>query len=121
MTANDTIKTVNEMTSKGVDRFASLGEVNLRSFEQVAARQFDAVNVAMDYGVRMMKLATDSKRYEDFFKGQIQATKELSERVMSESKTNLDVATQLRDEYRTWFEKNMADLSADLRKGAVAA
>jgi phasin family protein len=120
MTANDTFNTVNEITNKGVERMSSLGELNLRIFERLAARQVDAVNLAVEHSVRLTKLATESKDVTEFFKSQAEAAKELSERVLSESKVNLQLAGQTRDDYRVWFEKNLADVSADLRKAVPA-
>jgi phasin family protein len=120
-TVNDTMSTVNEMTNKGFERMTSLSELNLRVFERLAARQMDAVNLFMEHGIRVMKLATESKGYNELVKGQVEAAKELSERLMSESKTNISLAGEVRDDYRHWFEKNLAEVSADLRKGAPTA
>lgn len=116
-TVNDTMNTVNEMTNKGFERMTSLGELNLKIFERIAARQMDAMNLFMEHGIRVMKVATESKGYNELFKGQVDAAKELTERLMSESKTNMSLAGQVRDDYRHWFEKNLAEVSADLRKG----
>jgi hypothetical protein len=120
-TVNETMNTVNEMTNKGLERLTSLGELNLRTFERLAARQMDAVNLFVEHGVRVMKLTTESKGYNEYLKGQVEATKELSERLMSESKSNVTLAGEVRDDYRHWFEKNMAEVSADLRKGVPTA
>ena len=117
----NTINTVNEMTTKNVERMTSLGELNVRMFEKMSARQMDAMSLYMEHAMRVMKLATESKGYNEFFKGQVEATKELSERVMAESKTNLTLAGQVRDDYRTWFEKTLADVSTDLRKAVPVA
>jgi phasin family protein len=121
MNTNDTMKTVNEMTSKSVERMTSFGELNVRIFEKMASRQMDGLTLYMDHAMHVMKLATESKGYNEFFKGQVEATKELSERVMSEGKNTMELVGQSRDEYRDWFEKNMADVSADLRKSVTAA
>lgn len=116
-TVTDTMSTVNEMTNKGFERITSLGELNLKIFERLASRQMDAVNLFMEHGIRVMKIATESKGYNEYFKGQVDATKELTERLMSESKTNMSLAGEVRDDYRHWFEKNLAEVSAELRKG----
>ena len=116
-TVNETMNTVNDITNKGVERMTGLGELNLRIFERLAARQMDTVNLYMEHGIRVMKLATESKGYNEFFKGQVEATKDLSERLMTETKTTMALAGDVRDEYRNWFEKNLAEVSADLRKG----
>jgi hypothetical protein len=120
MTANVSINTVNELNSKGIERLTSLGEINLRYLESVTTRQVDAFNLYLEHGVRLLKLATESKGYNDFFKGQVEATKDLSEHVAAESKTYLQLAGEARDDYRAWFEKSLAEVSADLRKGAAA-
>ena len=120
-TVNDTMNTVNEMANKGFERMTSLGELNLKLFERVAARQMDALNLFMEHGIRVMKIATESKGYNESFKGQVDAAKELSERLMTESKTNMSLAGEVRDDYRHWFEKNLAEVSADLRKGVPTA
>jgi phasin family protein len=116
MTANETMSTVNDMTNKSVERLTSLGELNLRIFERLAARQMDAMNLFMEHNVRVMKLATEAKGYNELFKGQTEAAKELSERLMTESKTNMQLAGEVRDEYRSWVEKNLGEVTADLRK-----
>jgi len=121
MNTNDTMKTVNEMTSKSIERMTSLGEINVRIFEKMAARQMDALSLYMEHAMRVMKIATESKGYNEFFKGQVDATKELSERFVTESKTTMQAVGEARDDYRTWFEKNMSEISVDLRKNVSVA
>ncbi|NEX21558.1 phasin family protein [Thiorhodococcus mannitoliphagus] len=121
MNATDSMKTMNELTNKSVERMTSLGELNVRIFEKMAARQMDAVTLYMDHAMRMMKVATESKGYNEFFKGQVDATKELSERMIAEGKSTMQIASEARDDYRGWVETNMSEISADLRKSASAA
>jgi len=120
-TVNETFNVVNEIANKGVERMTSLSELNLRIFERLAARQMDAVNLCMEHSMRTMKLATESKGYNELIKGQVEAAKDLTERLMAESKSNVALAGEVRDDYRVWFEKNMAEVSADLRKVVPAA
>jgi hypothetical protein len=121
MNTTDSLKTVNELTNKNVERMTSFGELNVRLFEKLAARQMDAVNLYMEHSMRLMKLATESKGYNDLFKGQVDASKDLSERVVSEGKASIQLAGEVRDDYRAWFDKNAAEISADLRKNVAAA
>ena len=120
MNTTDTMKTVNELTNKNFERMTSLGELNVRVFEKMAARQMDALGIYMDHTMRMMKLATESKGYNDFFKGQVEAAKDLSERVIVEGKGVMQLANDSRDDYRTWFEKSLSEISADLRRTTAA-
>lgn len=120
MTANESFKTLNDFAHKGVEQASSLGELNLSIFERLAARHVDAVNMAVEHSVRLARSMAESKGYSDLLKSQVEASKELSECLISESKENLQLAGQVRDDYRVWFEKSLAEVNADLRKAVPA-
>jgi hypothetical protein len=123
MTVKDNVNAINELTDKGMARMNALGELNLKAAEKVVARQMDAFNLFMEQGVRLMTLATEAKGYSDFYKGQIDMAKEMTQRMMAESKTNMQVAGELRDEYRGWLDAAMAEArdSKDVVRNAVTA
>jgi hypothetical protein len=70
----------------------------------------DLMNLFMEQGVRMMSLATEAKGYSDLYKGQVEMAKEVTERIMAESKTNMKLVGEIRDEYRGWFDSAMAEV-----------
>jgi len=121
MTMNDTFKTANDMTAKGMDRMNSLAELNMRAWEKVAGRQMDGFSLCLEQGLRMMKVATESKTYNDYFKGQVEIVKDVTEQMMAETKTNMKLAGEVRDDYRAWYEKGLSELSSDLRQSAASA
>jgi len=84
MSTNETMTAVNEIASKGIERMTTLSELNLSFLERMAARQMDALNLCIDHGVRVMKLVNESKGYNEIVKGQVEAAKDLSERVVAE-------------------------------------
>ena len=110
MSTQDVIKTYTDMTNQNVERMNALGELNLKIAEKVAARQMDVMNLFMEQGVRMMKLATEAKGYGELYKGQVDMAKEMTEKLMAESKTSMALAGEIRDDYRGWFDAAMADL-----------
>jgi phasin family protein len=121
MTTKETVNLMNDMGNKGFERLNTLGELNLRTWENLVTRQMDTVSFAMEQGIRQVKLATESKGYTDYMKGQVELAKETSERAMEEAKASLKVAGEVQEDYRAWMQKGMSDLSADLRKGASPA
>jgi hypothetical protein len=121
MTVKDNINAINEMGNKGYERMNALAELNLRTWETLAARQMDAMNLLMEQGMRQMKLATESKGYNDFVKGEMELSKEMSSRMMEEAKANMKIAGQVRDDYRSWFQQGVSEVSAEMRKAAPAA
>ena len=121
MSVKETMNLFNEMGNKGFERLNALGELNLKVWESLAARQLDAVNLLMEQGTRQMKLATESKGYNEYVKGQVEIARETGERLMAETKTNMQLAGQVRDDYRAWVQQGVSDLSAEMRKTAAAA
>ena len=121
MTMKDNINAVNEMGNKGFERINSLGELNLKVWEKLAARQMDALNIMMEQSMRQMKMASEAKGYNEFVKGQVEMAKVASERMMVETKTNMELAGEVRDEYRDWMQSGVSELTAEMRKTATVA
>jgi hypothetical protein len=121
MSTSDTLKAVNDLTNKSIERAASLSELNFRIWDKLANRQVEAMAPYFDHAVRLAKLATEAKGYNEFFKGQVDATKDLSERVVADSKSTLQAFGEVRDDYRDWLETSLADVSSGLRKNVAIA
>lgn len=121
MTINDSVKAANDLTAKGMDRVSSFAELNMRAWERLAARQMDAFSLCLEQGVRLMKLATEAKSYNDYLKGQVEIVKDVTDRMMVETKTNMKLAGEVRDDYRAWYEQSLSGLSADLRQAVAPA
>lgn len=123
MSTKDMLNSYTEMTDKAMSQMNTLGEMNLKVTETLANRQMDMMNLFMEQGVRMMTLATESKGYTEFYKGQIEMTKDMGERMMTESKANMKLANDLRDDYRGWFDAAMTEAknSSAAVRDAVAA
>jgi phasin family protein len=115
-TANEGFEMFNDLGSKGYESARQLGELNLRAMEKLVTRQMDAVNLVMESGLRQVQLATEAKGYSDLVKGQLELAKELGERVMEESRSNVKLASDTRDEYRVWFEQNVKTVSEKMAK-----
>jgi hypothetical protein len=110
MSSQDVVKTYSDLTNQNVERLNALGELNLKVAEKMAARQVDVMNLFMEQGVRMMKLATEAKGYSELYKGQVDMAKEMTEQLMAESKTNMALVGEIRDDYRGWFDAAVAEL-----------
>jgi hypothetical protein len=121
MNAKESLNMINEMSTKGFDRLNALGEINLRAWEKVTARQMDAVNLMVEQGLRQVKLATESKGYNELIKGQVELAKELSGRMMEETKASMQMAGEVRDQYRGWVEQGVSELTAEMRKNTQSA
>ena len=118
MTVKDNMSQISEMGNKSFERMNALGELNLKVWEKLAARQMETANLMMEQSARQVKLATESKGYTEFVQGQVELAKEVSERMMAEAQNTMQLANQVRDEYRAWFERGVADVTAEVRKAS---
>ena len=121
MNAKEDLESMNEMGNKGMEKLNKLGELNMKALEKLASRQMDAMNFMMEQSMRQMKLASESKGYSEFVKGQVELAKETSERMMEETKANMQIATEVRDDYRSFVQEGMSELSEGVRKASPAA
>ena len=121
MSMKDNLSLFNEMSATGFERLNNLGELNLKVWEKLADRQMDAINLVVDQGVRQMQLATEVKGYNDLVKGQVDLVRETSERLVTESKTNLQLAGEVRDDYRAWVQEGVSEFNAGVRKTSTLA
>jgi hypothetical protein len=96
-----------EMSGKGYEAARELGEINLRTMEKLVGRQMDTVALLMESGLRQVEMVAGAKGYNELLNGQIEEVKGLGARVMKESRTNMKLAGDTRDEYRVWIEKGM--------------
>ncbi|MGB5736784.1 MAG: phasin family protein [Thiohalocapsa sp.] len=123
MSTKEALNTYTELSNKSVERMNSLGELNLKVVETVTTRQMDVMNLFMEQSLRMMSLASEAKGYSDLYKGQVEMAKTVSERMMEESKAGMKLASEIRDDYRGWFDAAMADVkdSSNVVRNAVTA
>lgn len=119
--AKDGISAMNEMGSKGFEHLSNLGELNLKIWEKLAARQIESAKAMMEQGARQMKVVGEAKGYNDLVKGQLDMAKEVGESVMAETKTNMELAGEVRDDYRSWVQTGVSEITAEMRKTVTAA
>jgi len=121
MTKKDNLSAINEISTKSIERMNSLGDLNLKIWEKMAARQLEALNLMMEQSVRQMKIASEAKGYNEFVKAQVEMAKEASERMMEEVRTNMALANEVRDEYRAWAQAGMSEMTAEIKKNVASA
>jgi hypothetical protein len=123
MSTKNVMSTYNDLTKKSVERVNALGDLNLKVAETVATRQMDMMNMLMEQGLRMMTLTSEAKGYSDLYKGQVEITKDVAERLVEESKNGMKLAGQIRDDYRGWFDAALAEMkdSSTTVRNAVTA
>lgn len=116
ITSKDSIEMISDLSNKSYEAVKSLGEINLRLMERTLARQMDALNVLMDGGLRNLKIVAEATGPNDVVRGQVDLVREFSERMLVEGRETVKLATDTRDEYRTWLEQGVQVFSEKMNK-----
>jgi len=116
MNAQKNLEAVNEMGTKAMENLNKLAELNMKVLEKITSRQMEAMNFMMEQSKRQMKLASESKGFDEFVKGQAELAKETSERMLEESKASMKIATEVREDYRAFVQQGMSTISEEVRK-----
>ena len=120
-TAKENFEMFSEMSGKGYEAARQLGEINLRVMETMLGRQMEAISLFMETGLQQAKMVSEAKGYNELVKGQIAMAQDLGKRVLEESRTNMQLASDSRDEYRAWFEQGMETVREETAKVRQAA
>jgi hypothetical protein len=80
-----------------------------------------SVSLMMETGLRQAKAASEVKGYNELAKIQVEFAKELGQRMVEETRQNLKLAGDARDEYRVWFEKGMVDVKEKMAQATAKA
>lgn len=119
MNINETFSLFNELTKQNMERLSALGEINMRAFEKMTQRQMDCFNLFVEQSNRTVKMASESKGSSELLKGQVELGKEMSETMMGRARENMELATELRDEYRAWVQSGVEAAQAEMKKGVA--
>jgi len=107
----DFVNTMNTFGKNAVEAAKSLGEINTKIAEQVIERQLAAANLMVESGVNQAKLAQETKDVKEYWSKQAALTDEYAGKAMDLAKQNVELAQQLGEQYKAWFDKGFAQAS----------
>ena len=117
--ANDTMKLFKDITEKSVASFKSVGELNLRTFEALAAKQVEIVQGAADAGVKQSALFTDVKDVNELLSAQSDLANVYTEN-LSKSVTEItDILKGAQEELAGLTEAAFEDAKVNAEKVAA--
>lgn len=116
---NDTIKLFKDIAEKSVASFKNVGELNLRTFEALAAKQVEIVQNAADAGVKQSAIFTDSKDVNDLLSAQSDLANSYTE-TLTKSVTEIsDILKGAQDELTGLAEVAFEDAKVNAEKVAA--
>ena len=117
--ANDTMKLFKDITEKSVASFKSVGELNLRTFEALAAKQVEIVQGAADAGVKQSAIFTDAKDVNEVLAAQSDLANVYAENLSKNVTEITDILKGAQEELTGLAEEAFEDAKANAEKVAA--
>ncbi|MDD3447612.1 MAG: phasin family protein [Gammaproteobacteria bacterium] len=104
---NEMFSRMTEMSQNAWKPFVELGEITTRAMERAGQQQMTLINEALQDSARYTQNFTDVKDVKELVELQSRLMTEVSEKLFSVARQNVDNAMQTGSELSKWFETSI--------------
>lgn len=113
---NEAMKLYQEMTEKTVESVKRLSELNLRTFETLAAKQIEIMQSCMDAGVKQSELLTDVRDVNDMVSAQTELATSCADKFSANMTETADIMKTAQTELTGLVEEAVSDAKENAKK-----
>jgi phasin family protein len=113
------MKLFKDITEKSVASFKSVGELNMRTFEALAAKQVEIVQGAADAGVKQSAVFTEAKDVNEILSAQSDLATAYADKLSNSVTEISDILKGAQEELTGLAEVNFADAKSNTEKVAA--
>ena len=95
---NEYLEMVNQFNENVFASAKRIGELNMRTFEQLAAKQAKVVNDCMESSAKQVEVLTSAKDYNEAMAAQSELLKGCNEKFLANLRETAEMMTEVRDE-----------------------
>jgi phasin family protein len=121
ITAKENLEMFKEFGTTGYETLRTLTDLNVRTYEKLVEKQAETFNLFVDAGIELVKLSSEAKDPKAFIESEVELAKQLSENLVAKSRESLEVAAEVRDEYKSFAEANVEAFTAKVSEAAQKA
>ena len=119
---NDILKNIETLNKATMDSVKRLGDINMRTFEKLTQRNFEATADYLDSSMQQLKVMGESKDIQAAAKEQTRLGTELNEKFVGHAKKTAEVLNEVKAEFTDWAQDGMNAVGAPiLNAGKKAA
>lgn len=115
-TPKENFEMLKEVAGNGYEAARQLGDINLRTWNNLLEKQLDMFGVWVDAGVKQVELTSTAKDYKDYLGSQATLTQELAEKLIAGGREAISTGTEAQGEYRAWYEKSVQSMTDNWNK-----
>ena len=118
---NEVLKMVNEFNEKCFASAKRLGDLNMRTFEQLANKQAEIFNACLDSSAKQYEVLTTAKDYKEAVAAQGELLKGCNEKFLANLRETAEMMTSVREELTGMVEEAVKYTSDSVEKAGVLA
>jgi phasin family protein len=118
---NDYLEMVNQFNENVFASAKRMTELNMRTFEQLAAKQAQVMNDCMESSAKQIEVMTTAKDYKDAMAAQSELLKGCNEKFLANLRETTEMMTEVRDELSTLVEEAVKYTSESVEKAGELA
>jgi len=116
MNLNDVFDLVSKTTDENYDNLRKLTDLNLKVWDQLAAKQMEVMNLCFETGNKQVELTKDAKRADDLYSKQAELARELGEQLIERNQQVMEILNKSRQEYKDWVEAGTAQAKSRMEQ-----
>ncbi|MBT59659.1 MAG: phasin family protein [Arenicellales bacterium] len=113
---NDTVNLYTEIAEKSVATIKSVGQLNLRTFEALAAKQVEIVQNAADTGAQQSAILTDIKDINKAYSAQTELATSFADQLAKNVNEIADIFKVAQEEFNGLADEVVADAKVNAEK-----
>ena len=118
---NEYLEMVNQFNENVFASVKRLGELNMRTFEQFAAKQAQVMNDCLESSAKQVEVLATAKDYKDAMAAQGELLKGCNEKFLANLRETAEMMTEVRDEYSGLVEEAVKFTSDSVEKAGELA
>ncbi len=118
---NEYLEMVNQFNENVFASAKRLGELNMRAFEQFAAKQAKVMNDCLESSAKQVEVLTTAKDYKDAMAAQNELLKGCNEKFLANLRETAEMMSEVRDEFSGLVEEAVKFTSDSVEKAGELA
>ena len=118
---NEYLEMVNQFNENVFASAKRMGELNMRTLEQFAAKQAQVMNDCMESGAKQVEVMSKAKDYKEAIAAQSELLKGCNEKFLANLRETADMMTEVRDEFSGLVEEAVKFTSDSVEKAGELA
>ncbi|MDJ0741631.1 MAG: phasin family protein [Gammaproteobacteria bacterium] len=118
---NEYLDMVNQYNENVFASFKRIGELNMRTFEALAAKQAKIMNDCLESSAKQMEVMTTAKDVKDALTAQSELLKGCNEKFLANLRETADMMTEAREEFTGLVEEAVKYTSESVEKAGELA